>query len=91
MTPGYKNNFSLEHLSQKVDLHYWYDSSKEVIKLDRAIVFARMCLMKVISLELENPSESEQCIPSRAGVHATLQLSKEIKKTTVVYGIILLC
>ena len=85
----YKKNVSFEHLTQKVDLSKWYDSSNEVLTLDRAIVFASMCPFKVMTLEVGNISILEQCIPSWAGMHAIMQLSKEVKMTSLGYNPVL--
>ena len=45
-----------------------------------------MCPTKVITLEFENLSESEQNIPSWAGVRAIMQFSTEMKMTNLGYN-----
>ena len=82
----YRKNVSLQRLINKVDPHEWYTSSTEILNLDKAIVFARMCPTKVLTLEFENISPPEQCIPSWAGVHAVMQLQQEIKLTNKCYN-----
>ena len=42
-----------------------------------------------MTLEVENVSESEQCVPSWAGIHAIMQLSKEVKMTSLGYNPVL--
>ena len=82
----YRKNVSLQHLINKVDPHEWYSSSSEILNLDKAIVFARMCPTKVLTLEFENTSPPEQCIPSWAAVHAVMQLQQEIMLTNIGYN-----
>ena len=82
----YEKNVSLKHLTEKIDLNNWYASSQEILTLDRAMIFARMCPTKVITLEFENLSESEQNIPSWAGVRAIMQFSTEKKMTNLGYN-----
>lgn len=82
----YRKNVSLQHLINKVDSHKWYCSSNEILTLVKAIIFAQICPTKVLTLEFENISPSEQCIPSWAGVHAIMQLQKEVKVTNLGYN-----
>ena len=49
-----------------------------VLTLDGAIVFARLCPIKVKRLDPESLLELEQYIPSWAGVHAIMQLYTDI-------------
>ena len=82
----YRKNLSLQHLINKVDPHEWFSSSNKSLNLDKAIIFARMCPTKVLTLEFETMSPPEQCITSWAGVHAAIQLQQEIKLTNIGYN-----
>ena len=82
----YRKHVSLQHLIQKVNSHAWFHSSDKFLTLDRAIIFARMCPTKVLTLEFEDIPASEQCIPSWAGVHAFMQLKEEVKVTNLGYN-----
>ena len=79
----------MSHLSGKIDVQSWFPADRsQILTLERAWIFARMCSRKIFTLEIEPLDAVQQCIPGWGGFHAILQFNfnEERSKTTVGYN-----
>lgn len=84
----YKRTANMSHLKGKIDAKSWMVEERPILSLNKSIMFARLCPVKILEVDIVPSAPEEQCIPGWKGCQAILRHKFENgpSKTTIGYN-----